>query len=103
MPAVEAFSGTVLAGSRFTLCMHVQVLAFRFTANTSVQLLNSFTIPFVFVMCAPEPYLTLLSYPFRCPMVSFSISWGRIDHVACSTAVGRLQNTTFLQPSQSVH
>lgn len=48
--------------------MHVQVLAFRFTANTSVQLLNSFTIPFVFVMYALEPYLTLPSYQSRCPI-----------------------------------
>ena len=31
-------------------CMHLQVLAFRYTFLTSVQLLNSFTVPCVFIL-----------------------------------------------------
>ena len=74
---LRPFPATTWAGCGLISGMHVQVLAFRFTANTSVQLLNSFTVPFVFVMCAPEPYVTLpfLSLPLS-ELVSFSVSWG---------------------------
>jgi hypothetical protein len=41
------------------LFWRAQVLAYRFTYLTSVQLLSSFTIPCVFLLCALLPCILL--------------------------------------------
>lgn len=41
---------TTLCKCERNVCMHSQVLAFRYTFLTSVQLLNSFTVPCVFIL-----------------------------------------------------